>query len=101
LPGARTTRPETSGETGPARLPVAADGRRFVLGNAIEMPRLLGEVLAGLAYEPIEYPWTDDQDPAYAVRVARGLLKDGAAIAADWPLPGTTAARPRPMPARA
>lgn len=101
LTSGRHNRIDNSRETGSARLLVAADGRRFVLGNAIEMPRLLGEVLAGLAYEPIEYPWTDDQDPAYAVRVARGLLKDGAAIAADWPLPDTTPAEPRLMRARA
>src|SRR5262249_8247325 len=101
LTSGRHNRIDNSRETGSARLLVAADGRRFVLGNAIEMPRLLGEVLAGLAYEPIEYPWTDDPDPAYAVRVARGLLKAGAAIAADWPLPDTTPAEPRLMRARA
>jgi antitoxin VapB len=80
---------------------VTADGRRFVLANAIEMPRMLGEVLAGLDYTPVEYPWIDDQDPAHAVRTARGLLKEGAAIAADWPLPDTVPLEPRLMRARA
>ena len=65
------------------------DDRRFVLANAIEMPRMLDEVLADLDYEPVEYPWTDDQDPAHAVRVAAGLA-GGAKIGADWPLPDTT-----------
>lgn len=90
LTSGRHNRIDASRETGTARLLVAADGRRFVLGNAIEMPRLLAEVLAGLDYEPIEYPWTDDQDPGFAVGTARRVLGDGAApIAADWPLPDT------------
>jgi antitoxin VapB len=53
------------------------------------MPRLRAEALADLGYEPVEYPWADDQDPAYAVGVARELAGD-AAIGSDWPLPGTT-----------
>jgi Xaa-Pro dipeptidase len=91
LTSGRHNRIDASREIGTARLLVAADGRRYVLGNAIEMPRLLDEVLAGLDYEPIDYPWTDDQDPGFAVRTARGVLGGAAApIAADWPLPDTT-----------
>jgi antitoxin VapB len=65
------------------------------------MPRMLGEVLAGLDYTPIVYPWVDDQDPAHAVRAARGVLKNGSALAADWPLPETSSIEPRLMRARA
>jgi antitoxin VapB len=90
LTGGRGNRIDMSRETGTARLLVAADGRRFVLANAIEMPRLLAEELAGLDYEPVESPWTADQDPSHAVRTARALLGDGAALGADWPLPDTT-----------
>ena len=89
LTSGRHNRVDASREIGTARLLVTADGRRFVLGNAIEMPRLRDEVLAGLDYEPIEYAWTDDQDAGLAVRAARHVLGDGAAIAADWPLPDT------------
>lgn len=90
LTSGRGNRIDASREAGSARLLVAADGRRFVLANAIEMPRLLDEELAGFGYEPIEYPWTEDQDPSRAVRAARSLLGDGVPLAADWPLPGTT-----------
>jgi antitoxin VapB len=90
LTGGRSNRIDASRETGTARLLVAADGRRFVLANAIEMPRLVGEELAGLEYEPIEYPWTEDQDPSRAVRAARSLLGGAAPLGADWPLPETT-----------
>jgi antitoxin VapB len=54
------------------------------------MPRLIGEELVGLDYEPVEYPWTEDQDPAHAVGAARGLLGDTAPLGADVALPGTT-----------
>jgi Xaa-Pro aminopeptidase len=89
LTSGRHNRIDASREIGTARLLVTADGRRFVLANAIEMPRLLGEALAGLDYEPVEYAWTDDQDPGLAVRTARSLLAQGAVVAADWPLPDT------------
>src|SRR2546428_5619078 len=93
LTSGRGNRIDASRETGTARLLVAADGRRFVLANAIEMPRLLDEELTGLAYEPVEYPWTEDQDPSRAVRAARSVLgdpPDGVPLGADWPLPDTT-----------
>jgi antitoxin VapB len=101
LTSGRHNRLDATRETGSARLLVTAQGRRHVLANAIEMPRLLGEVLAGLDYAPIEYPWVDDQDPAHAVRQAQRVLETGGAIAADWALPGTTGVEPALMRARA
>ncbi len=101
LTSGRHNRVDSTREAGTARLLVTANGRRYVLANAIEMPRMLDEVLAGLDYAPIEYPWVDDQDPAQAVRAARGVLADGATIGADWPLPDTTGLEPRIMRARA
>ena len=65
------------------------------------MPRLLGEELAGLGYEPIEYPWTEDQDASRAVRAARSVLGEGATLGADWPLPETTVVEPALARARA
>jgi antitoxin VapB len=90
LTSGRHNRVDGSRETGSARLFITADGRRFVLASAIEMPRMLEEVLAGFAYEPVEYPWVDDQDPGHAVRAAQQLLPNGERVGADWPLPGAT-----------
>lgn len=90
LTGGRANRIDASREIGSARLLVTTDGRRFVLANAIEMPRLIAEALAGLDYEPVEYAWADDQDSAFAVRTAQGILGHGGTLGADWPLPGTT-----------
>jgi Xaa-Pro dipeptidase len=87
--GGRANKVDSSREAGTSRLFVTSGGRRFVLANAIEMPRMVDEVLAGLPFEPIEYPWTDDQDPAHAVAAARRLLQPDARIGADWPLPET------------
>jgi Xaa-Pro aminopeptidase len=90
LTSGRGNRIDASREAGSVRLLIAADGRRFVLANAIEMPRLLGEELAGLDYEPIEYPWNEDQNPSRAVQAARSALGEAAPLGADWPLPDTT-----------
>jgi Xaa-Pro dipeptidase len=101
LTGGAANRIDASREAGSARLFLAANGRRYVLANAIEMPRLLDEELAGLEYEPVEYAWTDDQDPAHAVRTARALLTAGARLGGDWPLPDVTGLEPALARARA
>ena len=99
LTGGRSNRVDASREIGTARLLVTADGRRFVLGNAIEMPRLVDEVLGGLDFHPIGYAWTDDQDPACAVSAARNVAGD--ALGSDWSLPGTVPFEPQIARARA
>ena len=90
LTSGRANRIDASRETGSARLLVTADGRRFVLANAIEMPRLVQEEFAGLDYVPIDYPWTEDQDAGFSVNTARRVLGSDAPLGADWPLPETT-----------
>ncbi len=99
LTGGRSNRVDASREAGSARLLVTKYGGRFVLGNAIEMPRLLDEVLAGLDFHPIDYSWTDDQDPSYAVSAAQKLA--GGQVGCDWPLPATVPFEPRISRARA
>jgi antitoxin VapB len=99
LTGGRSNRVDVSREIGTARLLVTADGRRFVLGNAIEMPRLVDEVLHGLDFHPVEYAWTEDQDPAWAVSAARKVAGDP--LGSDWSLPGTVPFEPRIARARA
>lgn len=94
LTGGRSNRIDANREAGTARLLITADNRRYLLANAIEMPRLLDEVFAGLGFEPIEYPWTDDQNPAFAVKAARQLLSADGRIGADWPLPDTSPTEP-------
>ncbi|PYR91397.1 MAG: hypothetical protein DMF84_17310 [Acidobacteria bacterium] len=101
LTGGRSNRVDGSREAGTQRLLVTADGRRFILANAIEMPRLRNEVLGGLGFEPVEYAWLDDQDPAHAVAAARKIVGGTSPIGADWPLPDTTPSEGRVARVRA
>lgn len=52
LTSGRSNRVDASREAGTARLLVAADGRRFVLANAIELPRMLASSVSTR-----ESPW--------------------------------------------
>jgi len=91
LTGGRTNRIDGSRELGAGSLLVAADGRVSILANAIEMPRLVGEELADLAFTPVEYPWADDHAaPDTLVRLSKEVLGADARIGADWPLAGAT-----------
>ncbi len=101
ITGGRSNRIDASRETGGGALLVGADGRKFVLANVIEMPRLLAEELDGQGYEPIEFAWTEERgDPALLVTQAQKTL-GGGAIAADWPTPGATTIEPAIARARA
>jgi antitoxin VapB len=100
LTGGRGNRVDASREIGTSRILIAADGRLFVLANAIEMPRMLGEVLSGFDYTPIEYPWVNDQDASFAVGKARDAIKPGATLGADWTLPDTKNVEPSLMRSR-
>jgi antitoxin VapB len=71
LTAGRSNRVDATRETGSAALVVAADGRRFVLASTIESPRAMDEVTAGLGFELLEYPWTEDRaDPSLPFRIA-------------------------------
>jgi Xaa-Pro aminopeptidase len=86
LTGGRSNRIDGSRELGAGALLVTRDGRRAVVANAIEMPRLLEEELAGQPYEPIELEWAAEKaDAGLVVRAARSIAGDGP-LAADWPL---------------
>ena len=89
LTGGRSNRIDGSRENGSGALLVHADGRRVIIANRIEMPRLLAEEVHEGAWEPIEYTWTVEH--ARPDTIAR-LAADGAdargTLAADLPLAG-------------
>jgi Xaa-Pro aminopeptidase len=88
ITGGRSNRIDGSRELGAGAILVAADGRRFVLANAIEMPRLRDEALAGIPCEPLEYPWTEEHvKPDTAAQLARRVL-GCETVGADWALAG-------------
>jgi Xaa-Pro aminopeptidase len=75
---------DLSREAGAGALLVRNDGKRYVLANRIEMPRLLGEVLANEDFEPIEFAWEEEKAlPSLLETRARGLLSQGAMLGSD------------------
>ena len=64
LTAGRTNRIDASREVGTASLLVSAHGRRIVLASTIEAPRTAEETAAGLGFELVEYPWTEERADA-------------------------------------
>ncbi len=78
---------DLSREAGAGALFVRRDGRRFVIANNIELPRLLAEELPGQDYEPVEFDWEEEKaQPALVAERARALLPDNAALGSDLPV---------------
>lgn len=81
---------DMSSEAGAAGLLVRADGKRFVLANRIEMPRLLAEELSANDFEPIEFAWEDERSsPTFVADLARDLLENPKALGSDLPMGST------------
>ncbi len=87
LTAGRTSRVDATRETGSGALLVTAEGRRFALASTIESPRMRDEAVAGLGFEVIEYPWTDERaDATLSFRVA-ARLAGGDRLATDVTTP--------------
>lgn len=75
---------DTSRENGAASLLIRRDGKRFVLANRIEMPRLLAEEISAADFEPVEFGWEDEKAASnFLPNRAAGLLETNAALATD------------------
>lgn len=75
---------DMSREAGAGALLVRSDGKRFVLANRFEMPRLLGEELASEEFEPVEFSWQEEKaSPTFLAARALSLLAKGAALGSD------------------
>ncbi len=82
---------DLSREAGNGALLVRSDGKRFVLANRIEMPRLLSEELAAEEFEPVEFPWEEEKaSPDFLPALAMRLLGKDKGLASDiGPGPGS------------
>lgn len=75
---------DTSREPGAGALLVRDDGKRFVLANHIEMPRLLSEEIAADEFEPVEFSWQEEKASAtFLAARALTLLDKGASLGSD------------------
>ena len=77
---------DTSRENGAASIVIRADGKRFLLANCIEMPRMLDEEVSGEDFELIEYGWTEEKArPDFVAQRAASLLENSQPLASDMP----------------
>ena len=89
--GAVELRVLTTGETGVGSLLVTAEGARYYLTTANEAPRLHDEEFGALDFEPVIFPWYDDDTADKALELTRGK------VASDTPFPGSFPAHMCPM----
>ncbi len=82
--GAVELRVLTPSETGVASLLVTAEGKRYYFTTENEAPRLHDEEFGSLDFEPVLFPWYDDDTIASALKLAGGPL------GSDTPGPGLT-----------
>lgn len=89
LTGGKSNGINANSEGGACSLFVRSDGKKFVLANNIEMPRILSEEISSLDFEPVEYVWqTEKADPNLIFEKTKSLLKQGEKIASDLVLHG-------------
>lgn len=78
LTGGSSNGIDLSRENGAAYLFVGADGKRFVLANNIEMPRLLAEEISADHFEPVEFTWQDEKAAGnFVIEKAKALATNG------------------------
>lgn len=73
---------DLSRENGAATIFVRRDGKRFLLANNIETPRMLAEEVSGDRFEPIEFSWQDEKAISDLIFEKARTLTDGQ-IASD------------------
>lgn len=85
--GGRSNGVNSSIENGACFLFVRADGKRFVLANNIEMPRILAEEISARYFEPVEFSWQAEKASGeFVIEKAKTLVRDDKTIASDLPL---------------
>ncbi len=75
---------DLSRENGISSLLIRNDGKRFVIANRIEMPRMLAEEVSENDFEPIIFDWQADKiNGNFVLETAQSLLENGANLATD------------------
>ena len=84
LSGGKSNGVNLSIENGACFLFIRADGRRFVLANNIEMPRILSEEISKDEFEPVEFTWQDEKSAGdFVIEKAKTLVVENQNIASD------------------
>jgi antitoxin VapB len=84
LTGGKSSGIDLSKENGACFLLIGNDGKRYVLANNIEMPRLLNEEISAADFEPIEFTWQEEKSSGdFIFEKAKSLLNHNSEIASD------------------
>ena len=83
---------DTSRENGVASLLVTRDGKRFILANNIETPRMLAEEVSADDFEPVGFSWQGEKAAPLAIEKAKALIEKGSRLATDILMDGSTTA---------
>lgn len=84
LTGGKSNAVNSSIENGACFLLVRRDGKKFVLANNIEMPRLLREEISAEDFEPVEFSWEDEKSSGdFVAQKAETLLENNFNLASD------------------
>lgn len=84
LTGGKSNGINHSVENGSCFLFVRADGKKFVLANNIEMPRILSEEISAEEFEPIEFSWQEEKSAGdFVIKKAETLVLKNEKIASD------------------
>jgi antitoxin VapB len=88
LTGGHSNGIDLSRENGAGFLFITANGKRYVIANNIEMPRLLSEEISESEFQPIEVSWVAERDPQTILNAARSTAGANA-IGCDIGFPET------------
>lgn len=74
---------DLSRDPGAGALLVCSDGKRYVLANRIEMPRLLAEEISLGDFEPVVFGWEEEKSPSFLSAQAGMLLPASSELGVD------------------
>lgn len=84
LSGGKSNGINLSVEAGACFLFVRRDGKKFVLANNIEMPRILAEEISTEDFEPVEFAWQEEKASGdFLFERAKSLVEDNVILASD------------------
>ena len=84
ITGGKSNGINLSSENGACFLLVRNDGKKFVLANNIEMPRILAEKISAEEFEPIEFAWQEEKASGnFVIENAKSLLNENKTLASD------------------
>lgn len=84
LTGGKNNGVDLSRENGISSLLIKNDGKRFLIANQIEMPRMLAEEVSENDFEPVEFEWEADKiNGTFVLELAQTLLEKDSNLASD------------------